>query len=355
MRGSGTSGFPLGRIVVVLAALLAPLTVLPAAALAQDDPPFVNSASFSPTNVPDSGGTVTVTAHVVDDVGIDDVHADVSGEVNASVPMTYAGSDNWTGTFDVAPNPADAPLSFSVTVYATDTNGALAELFAGEGSVAETTPFDEPPLVYAPSVTPTSLAYTGGNVSLAVSASDQRGITDAYALVSTGPGDIPEHVPLEAVSADRFQGTFAALANTSNSAVTYFVNFVALDDIGQEGSAEGSMFTVAGQPTGSLEVRPGDRDFGKVRLGRSAQRSIVLRNLGGKGTFPVTGVLTTSGAPFSVASQAARGLPFTLDPGKTKTITIAFAPTVLGLATGKLNVVRSDGKQTTLGATVTGR
>src|SRR4051812_19922157 len=191
MRGSGTSGFPLGRIVVVLAALLAPLTVLPAAASAQDDPPFVNSASFSPTNVPDSGGTVTVTAHVVDDLGIDDVHADVSGEVNASVPMTYAGSDNWTGTFDVAPNPADAPLSFSVTVYATDTNGALAELFAGEGSVAETTPFDEPPLVYAPSVTPTSLPYTGGKGWLPRRGLGLPGGQDADALGFVCPRGIP--------------------------------------------------------------------------------------------------------------------------------------------------------------------
>lgn len=150
-------------------------------------------------------------------------------------------------------------------------------------------------------------------------------------------------------------GTFAAPANTSNSAVTYFVNFVARDGIGQEGSAEGPTFTVAGRPTGALEVRPGAVDFGKVKLGRGARRSIVVRNRGGKGTFPVTGVLRSSGAPFSVAGQTATGLRFRLKPGETKTFTIGFAPKVVGPATGQVGVVRSDDKQAGLAVKVTGR
>lgn len=348
------------RGVVVFAALLVLLTALPPGASAQetDNPPFINSAHFSPAGLPNTGGTVMITAHVIEDVAVADVYAEVAGEVNARVPMTYAGSDNWTGTFYAPPNPTEVPQYFYVQVYATDTNGSLADFFAGEGSVAETTPFDEPPVVANPSVTPTSLPHSGGNVSLAVSAWDLRGISNAYALISTGPGDIPDHVQLEAVtSADRFHGTFAAPANTSSSPVTYFVHFIAQDDIGQEGSVEGSTFTVAAipSPTGLLEVRPGERDFGTVKLGKSAQRKIVLRNLGRKGTLPVSGLLKTSGPPFSVVGQTATGLSFTLKPGETKTFKIGFAPTALGLATGKVNVLRSDNQQSGLGVSVTGR
>src|SRR4051794_31389891 len=91
-----------GRFVVILLALLASLTVLPGAASAQ---PFINSASFGPTDLPSTGGTITVTASATDPGGVAEVYADISGDIGGHVPMTYVGSDNWSGTFDVGPNP----------------------------------------------------------------------------------------------------------------------------------------------------------------------------------------------------------------------------------------------------------
>lgn len=175
MNGSGKLALELRRIVVAFTALVVLLALVPAAASADDNPPFINSASFSPADLPSSGGTVTVTASVVDDVGVGEVHADVSGDVNTSVVMTHAGSDNWSGTFEVPPNSTDLQQAFFVEVYATDSNGALAELFAGQGSVAQPMPLDEPPVVLDPSVTPVSIPYTGGNVSLGVTARDAGG------------------------------------------------------------------------------------------------------------------------------------------------------------------------------------
>lgn len=339
--------------VLLLGVLILTATAIPASANI-DNPPVISSASFSPTSLPNTGGLITVTAHVVDDAGVQAVFAQLSGDLGGDIPMSYAGSDNYTGTFDIGPNHSEIPLTFYVQVYATDIDDAPADHYAGQGSVAETIPFDELPMVWDPSVTPTSLPVSGGTVTLAVTAADTRGILEVYALLATGPGDTPDYVPLDPISFDRFQSTFWLPANTSNSALTYFVNFVAVDDAGQQASVEGSTVTVAGRPTGLLEIRPGDRDFGKVKIGKSAARTVVVRNLGGKGTFPVAGVLTAS-APFSVVGQTATGLPFTLKPGETKTFTVRFAPTSLGLKTGKVNVVRSDDKQAGLFATVTGR
>lgn len=357
MLGSRTVGHGPRRLALVLAVLLAGLAVLPAAAAAQDDePPIISDAFISPTTLPFTGGTVTVTALIYDDVGLDTVWAEAGGDFGGrQVAMTSNGSGDWSGTFDVPENTQSFASPFYVQVYARDTNGSRTDAFGGEGVIEAPPVLNDAPVASSPAVTPASLPYTGGLVTLEVTATDADGVSDAYALVSTGAGTPVTRVQLAAVGADRFRGTFAAPANTSNADRTHFVNFVAVDPLQQEGSVEGPTFTVAGRPTGSIEIRAGDRDFGKVKRGRSATRSIVLRNLGGKRTYAVTGVLTTSGPPFSVVGQTATGLPFTLKPGESKTFTIRFAPTALGVATGKVNVVRSDGKQVGLAATVTGR
>ncbi len=70
MRRSRTVGAGLLRIGLALAALAAAFAVVPAAASAQDDqPPWIGSANFSPADVPNTGGTVTVTAFVLDAIG----------------------------------------------------------------------------------------------------------------------------------------------------------------------------------------------------------------------------------------------------------------------------------------------
>ena len=361
MLGSGTVGQRVLWSVCLLATLLSGSAALPSTASAQDPPQFSN-ASISPTTLPHTGGTVSVSALVYHDQGTDgirEVYAEVGGEFgNVIVPMTSTASggsvlSDWNATFNVPANPNPWDSSFYVQVYAIGTDGSVADTFAGQGTIEAAPAFNEPPVISDPSVTPSRLPHTGGIVTLAVTASDLGGISGAYALVSTGAGSPIHRVSLDAISADRFQGTFAAPASTSNADTTYFVNFVAADHIGQESSQEGPTFAVAGRPTGSLAVVPTDRDFGKVKLGRTATRNVVLRNTGGKTTFPVSGVLRSSGAPFSVGGQIE--MPFTLKPGEKRTFTIAFAPKVLGQATGRIDVVRSDAKQPGLDVTVTGR
>jgi hypothetical protein len=113
--------------------------------------------------------------------------------------------------------------------------------------------------------------------------------------------------------------------------------------------------TVAARPTGQLKIKPGARNFGNVKRGRTAQRTIVVQNLGAKGTLPVGGLIQTSGAPFFIVGQTAAGVAFSLKPGESKTYHVRFRPTARGLFTGRVNVVRTDYGQPGLHAALTGR
>ena len=226
--------------------------------------------------------------------------------------------------------------------------------FIGDVEVLGNPPFDEKPIVWDPSVTPTSLPTSGGPVNLAVSAWDLRGISEAYASI-TGPAGASYNVPLEAIGADRFTGVFNAPANTGIFPAYYEIEFAASDDIGQQTIVSGERVTVAARPTGQLKIKPGSLDFGKVKRGRTARRTIVVKNLGAKGTLPISGLIQTSGAPFFIVGQTAAGVAFSLKPGESKTYRVEFRPTARGRFTGRVNVVRTDSGQPGLHASLTGR
>lgn len=214
-------------------------------------------------------------------------------------------------------------------------------VLAGSVQVAAEPVFDEAPSVWDPAVTPRTLTSAGGPVKLAVSAFDLRGISDAYATV-TGPGGVQTRVQLEGVSSDRFEGTFNAPPNTGTGAIEYSVEMSALDDIGQQTTVSGGVFTVAGRPSGRLEIKPASYDFGTAQVGKRKQHSFVIRNLGARTTAPVAAVVDTSGAPFFVTGASSTGRPFCLRGGESLTVHAEFRPTVAGLRTGTLRVRRPD-------------
>ena len=162
-------------------------------------------------------------------------------------------------------------------------------------------------------------------------------------------------MPLEAISADRFTGVFNAPANAGIFPAYYEIEFSAMDDIGQQTTVSGERVTVAARPTGQLEIKPGHRGFGKVKRGKTARRTIVVKNRGAQGTLPISGLIQTSGAPFFVARQTTAGVAFSLKPGESKTYHVEFRPTARGRFTGQVNVVRNDSGQPGLHVPLTGR
>jgi len=339
-----------------LVATFAPLLLLTTPAAAEDFPPVITNAQISPSTLPSNGGTVTVTADVVDDISVFSVGANAYGPGFLSAPMLLTDSDagTYTGTIDIGPNFNEDSVNYQIEVVAIDGTSGTTMEFIGDVEVRGNPPFDEKPIVWDPSVSPTSLPRSGGPVNLAVSAWDLRGISEAYASITGSAGE-SYNVPLEAISADRFTGVFNAPANTSIFPAYYEIEFSALDDIGQQTIVSGERVTVAARPTGRLEIKPGDRDFGKVKRGKTARGTIVVKNRGAKDTLPIGGLIQTSGAPFFVVGQTAAGVAFSLKPGESKTYHVEFRPTARGLFTGQVNVVRTDYGQPGLHAPLTGR
>lgn len=357
MLGSRTARAHKRRwVATTLGALFAPLFLLTTPAAAQDFPPVITNGHISPGTLPANGGTVIVTADVVDDISVFSVTANAYGPGSFLTAPMHPTDDagTYTGTFDIGPNFNEDPVNHQIEVVAIDgTSGTTTEI-VGDVEVLGNPPFDEKPIVWDPSVSPTSLPRSGGPVNLAVSAWDLRGISEAHASI-TGPAGEVYSVALEAVSADRFTGVFNAPANTSIFPAYYEIEFSAMDDIGQQTIVSGDRVTVAARPAGQLLIKPGARDFGEVKRGRTAQRAIVVKNRGAKGTSPISGLIQTSGPPFFVAGQTNAGVAFSLEPGRSKTYHIRFRPTALGLFTGQVNVVRNDYGQPGLHTPLTGR
>jgi hypothetical protein len=219
--------------------------------------------------------------------------------------------------------------------------------------VAAAPAVDDPPVVSDPSVSPRNLPSAGGPVTLAVSASDLFGVSQAYATI-TAPGGATSAVVLESVGGGRYQSVFAAPANALPDPLQYAVTMTALDGRAQPTTVAAGTFTVAGR-TGRLELKRDVLSFGAVKVGSSGQKTLVMKNDGAKVTRPVSGVLTTSGAPFKVVGAGPSGLPFTLAPGNSMTIKLEYKPAAVGSRTGMLSVTRSDLEQTPIQIPLSGR
>jgi hypothetical protein len=342
----------------IFLALLVPLLLLPDGAAAEDAPPVVSNATISPSgSLPYTGGNVSVSADVVDDVGVAQVYTVVTaqdGTVQA-FEMLPTGPTSFSTSVQIPANYRDETFDYTFVVQAVDTNGVQSEAPAGEIQLDAQPQFDERPAVSDPSVSPRSLPAGGGPVTIEATATDNRSISEVYAVV-TLPGGGTATVPLEPISFSRFSGVFNAPASTHATAEQYGVQITALDDIGQSDTIDAGTFSVAGRPPlgGPLTVSPASWSFGSVFVGTKRQHPIVLRNAGGKTTPTVSGVVSTSGAPYFLVGAPAGGIRFSLRPGQSQTYHVEFRPTAVGLKSGSVLIRRDDGGQPGLAVRLSG-
>ncbi|MBJ7328713.1 MAG: choice-of-anchor D domain-containing protein [Solirubrobacteraceae bacterium] len=331
----GNGGFdskPIGQITV------------PAWPSDENQAPVLMNQTASPRSLPAEGGPVTISAIATDDVRVESVYAEVTGTdgSNHTVTLHATALQTYEGTFNAPANTSHEPVSYQVSVIATDDEDAYAQQYAGEVQVAGQPEFDEPPSVFDPVVSPRNLPSAGGDVTLRVSATDLRGITEAWATV-TRPGGSTARVDLEPIDGTRFEGTYNAPENTGSTAAEYAIEMTASDDIGQTSSVDGGKVTVAAvaaQP-GRIQVSPDWRVFGPIRAGRTTTQSVTVRHAGPASSAPITVTSTASRAPFSVVG----GSSLTLNPGESGRVTVAFKPQSAGFVAGSLSVQRADGGQ----------
>ena len=340
----------------MLLTLILSLTALPAHAIEDETPPAISNTFVSPSSLPKEGGSVTISADIFDESGITAAWATVVGQDGfaQSVGIVNFGGNFFSGGIDIPQNFTDQPLSYTVEVGAVDGNGLSSTEPAGEIQVDAQPQFDEAPFVFDLSLDPVDLPSSGGAVTIQASASDDRAISEVYAVV-TSPGGVSTVVAMEGISSSRFQGVFNAPANTSADAAQYSVEVTALDDIGQFDTESAGLITVAAaNPVGLLKVRPDSRFFGQVRIGEGKRMAVTLKNGSPASTPPIAGVLELSSDQFSLVGGP-EPVPFELAPGETLKVFIRFRPTDRGLQTAKLLIVRSDGGQPDLAIELSGR
>ena len=182
-------------------------------------------------------------------------------------------------------------------------------------------------------MTPQTLPSTGGQITIAATATDDRAVSYVYANV-TDPAGNATSVDLDAISSSRFEGVYTLPANTTTSAANYAITVIAQDDIGQEGYEDAGVVSVAAAAaTKKLSVLPSTVRFGNVRVGRSAVRLFVLTNTAAKGSPAITVKLAIPGAqtPFVFTANRSRSAKVTLKPRRPVVVFVSFVPKATGL------------------------
>jgi Abnormal spindle-like microcephaly-assoc'd, ASPM-SPD-2-Hydin len=314
----------------------------------EDTPPIISNGVVSPSGLPYTGGQVTIDADIEDDFGVFMAYAQIYGtngivESVLLIPskISETGVATYSGSFNVPPNFTDSPVNYGVEIQASDTNGGTAAELIGDVEVEAQPQFDEAPYVTNPVVEPRELLASGGAVTIRAGANDNRGISEVYATV-TMPDGSTAAVPMEPFSCCDFEGTLTVPPNTGATPQQYSIEIVALDDIGQPGTADAGLITVAppSPPAGALAVEPDSFSFGSVKLGQQAGQSLLVENVGPQSSAPIEGTLTSSGDAFSPARVD--GVSFRLKPGQSKRYRIVFRPSSLGPQNGSVTISSSN-------------
>jgi hypothetical protein len=190
-----------------------------------------------------------------------------------------------------------------------------------------------------PNVQPRMLPSTGGTVQFSAVAEDNVAVASVTAKL-TSEGTAPLSGALSPTGPGAFGGTLALAANLGAAARVYDVRFVVRDTSGNESELEGGTVTVAAPPA-VLRVTPAKLSFGKAKVGQSRHKQVTLRNAGkgqliGQIVSPVAGFTTDPTLPPSASTPP---VPFTLQPGEKKKLTVYFRPGEARAFTESLTVV----------------
>jgi hypothetical protein len=118
---------------------------------------------------------------------------------------------------------------------------------------------------------------------------------------------------------------------TSDSGSTFRV--VVSNTAGTVTSAAATL-TVNAAPTPGIQVSSTSINFGNAVVGNNLSQALIITN-NGTATLSISQV-TPSGSAFSVSGFA---LPLNVNAGQQTTITVAFAPTAVGAASGGISIV----------------
>jgi hypothetical protein len=348
---------------IVIGLLLAAALVAPHGASAEvgleDTPPIISNGVVSPGSVPYTGDQVRIDVDIEDDFGVFMAYAAVYGpegivENVLLIPSKISESGvggTYSGIFNAPPNYTDSAVNYGVEIQATDTNGGTDYELIGGFEVEAQPQFDEAPYVTDPTIEPAELPAGGGTVTIRAGAGDNRGVSSVYATVTLPDGSTTD-VTMEPLSCCDFEGTLTVPPNTGTAPQQYSIEVIAVDDIGQTGSANAGFVTVAAPPppTGDLAVERDSIAFGAVKLGHRLGQSLVLMNTGPKSSAPIEGTIVVSGDAFSLSGTS----HFRLKPGQSKSYRVEFQPSGLGPQAGMATILPSGATEPDIAVPLSG-
>jgi hypothetical protein len=106
---------------------------------------------------------------------------------------------------------------------------------------------DSPPDIAGGAATPSNLAYEGGLVQLSAEVTDDSAVQNVTAVIAGSDGSF-QAIQLYEGSAGNFYGTFEALANYTESPISYSVEIQAYDDVNNYSATTVAEFQVEGAP-----------------------------------------------------------------------------------------------------------
>lgn len=243
-----------------------------------------------------------------------------------------------------------------VLICATDINdqGMICGFgtFNGEDAVWRLIPSGpadtEDPNISGCSVSPRSVAYSGGTVTVTATITDNVGVSTATAYFSSMSGSTS--TMLSRQSGNTWRGSATLPANGTAKDLVYSIYIAADDAAGNMDSDVCGDVTVRGNPNVGprLQVTPRSLNFGTVRRGQTVCREVTLRNIG---TETLTGEIEPPLPPYSVlppgySKPPTKPVPYDLDPGDSIVVQVCFTPERDGTFGGQLPITSTDPSQT---------
>lgn len=287
-----------------------------------------------------SSQLVTVTngdssSVLISQVSVDNTAFSISG---ISTPLNLGASQGTTFTVTFAPK-SSGKISGTITIASSGPNPSLAMAVSGTG----VTPG-------ALSANPTSLAFGSVTIGQQDSLSETITNTGASSLTVSQVGITGTGLSVSGIP--------APLTLNGGQGATFTVSFIPTASGAVSGSltitstATNSTLTVpvsgTGVTPGALAANPTSLSFGNVNVGNLGSLSETITNTGAT-SVSVTQVGIT-GAGFSVSGFTT---PLTLNGGKSATLTVSFAPTSSGAASGNVTIT-SNATNPTLTIPVSG-
>jgi hypothetical protein len=229
---------------------------------ADTTPPIFANGLLSPSTLPYEGGNSQISVDIIDETELHSTYAQVFGSDGSyqSIYLYQGNGSTYYGTLEAAANYSDGTVSYLVEVQASDAFHNYNAGYLGEVRVEPAPQFDEAPWISSTSLNPTFLPASGGTVTIEAEAGDNSGLTAVDATVTPVSGGGSVEVGLNAVSSNRFEGTYEAPANAGPLAAEYLVEVVVEDDVGQQGRASAGTIAVAAPevtpPTSPCKGKP---------------------------------------------------------------------------------------------------